>query len=435
MPTNKPKFQLRLTSICIVVTTLALMGVGLAAIDVTQRAGGMTGLVARQMIYSLAAAVAFVGCAILPYQKIGRWAYILFAFTLALLVLVLFLPATRGCHRWIGFGFFQVQPSELAKLSLIILLAWYLRLGDHYRRAAGLIPPFVLTLVPMGLILREPDLGTSLLLLPTLYAMLFMAGAKARHLLSIVTVGVVVLLMPLPTQLGPLSPVDKRERVATAYWTTGPADKPTTAYSAAALTAMKIHQLKRVNGWLRQGQPDVIQGQGYQLFQSKLVLGSGKITGRGNWQHADVYFRNLPEDHTDFIFSIIAGQWGFIGCLGVFLLYGVIIVCGVEIAASTTDPFGRLLAVGVLALTVTQIFINVGMTMGLMPITGMTLPLISYGGSSLVVNCAALGLLVNIGQRRPIMLSRRPFEHDEDLSHMPYRPMEGQFRTYPSSRQ
>jgi rod shape-determining protein RodA len=431
MPTKKRKFRLRLTSICIVATTLALICVGLAAIDVSQQAGGMSGLVTRQITYTLAAAGAFALCTLVPYQKIGRWAYIIFAFTLALLVLVLFLPANRGCHRWIGFGFFQVQPSELAKLSLIILLAWYLRLGDHYRRILGLIPPFVLTLVPMGLILREPDLGTSLLLLPTLYAMLFMAGAKVRHLLGIMAVGLAILLLPLPTSLDQLGPVETRERLATAYWTAGPADKPTVAYSAAALRTMKIHQLKRVNGWLRQGQADVIKGQGYQLFQSKIVLGSGKITGRGDWQHADIYFRNLPEDHTDFIFSIIAGQWGFLGCVGLFLLYGAVIVCGVEIAAGTTDPFGRLLAVGVLALTVTQIFINVGMTMGLMPITGMTLPLVSYGGSSLVVNCAAMGLLVNVSQRRPITLSRHPFEHDEDISHVPYRPMEGQFRTYP----
>lgn len=431
MAVAKGKLKIRLTSVLIATTMLALMAVGFAAINVSQQAEGTSGLVARQMIYGAVALAAFAVLAFVPYQRLGKLAYPLFAFTLGLLVLVLFLPANRGCHRWIGLSFFQVQPSEFAKLALIILLAWYLRLGDHYRKALGLIPPFLLTLIPMGLILREPDLGTSLLLLPTLYAMLFLAGAKIRHLLGIMLMGIIILLFPVPRPLGNLSPLEARQRIATAYWTTGSSEKPDTAISAAALSAMKSHQLPRIHGWLRQGEADIIQGEGYQLFQSKIVLGSGKLTGRGDWQHGEIYFRNLPEDHTDFIFSIIGGQWGFLGCLGVFVLYGVIIVCGVEIAAATTEPFGRLLAIGVISLMVSQIFINVGMTMGLMPITGMTLPLISYGGSSLVVNCAALGLLVNVGQRKPITLARHPFEHDEDTSHMPYRPMEGNFRSYP----
>lgn len=426
MPPEKRKLKIRLTSVLIAMMTLALMSAGFAAINVSQQAEGMSGLVVRQMIYGCGGLVAFALLAFVPYQKLGRFAYPLFIFTLALLVLVLFLPAKRGSNRWIGLGFFQIQPSEFAKLALIILLAWYLRIGDHYRKILGLIPPFLLTLIPMGLILREPDLGTSLLLLPTLYAMLFLAGAKIRHLLGIVLVGVIILLCPVPRSLASMGPLETSQRIATAYWTSGPEEKPDTVVSAAALAGMKYHQLKRINGWLK--------GEGYQLFQSKMILGSGKITGLGDWQHGEIYFRNLPEDHTDFIFSIIGGQWGFLGCLGVFLLYGGIIICGMEIAATTTDPFGRLLAIGVLALMVTQVFINVSMTMGLMPITGMTLPLISYGGSSLVVNCAALGLLVNVGQRRPITLARHPFEHDEDTSHMPYRPMEGNFRSYPDGK-
>lgn len=121
----------------------------------------------------------------------------------------------------------------------------------------------------------------------------------------------------------------------------------------------------------------------------------------------------LPFEHTDFIFSVIGGRWGFLGCLVVLGMYAVILVFGIEIATITYDPFGRLLAVGVLGLLLSQIFINVGMAMGLMPITGMTLPLVSYGGTSIVVNCAALGLLVNVGQRRPILLAPHPFEYGE----------------------
>jgi cell division protein FtsW (lipid II flippase) len=145
-----------------------------------------------------------------------------------------------------------------------------------------------------------------------------------------------------------------------------------------------------------------------------MVIGAGRLRGYGDWNDGEMYFQMLPEDHTDFIFSVVAGRWGFLGCLGALLLYGVIFLFGAEIAVITHDPFGRLLAVGVLALLFSQIVINVGMTMGLMPVTGMTLPLVSYGGSSLVMNCAALGLLVNVGQRRPILLAPKPFEHGED---------------------
>jgi cell division protein FtsW (lipid II flippase) len=122
----------------------------------------------------------------------------------------------------------------------------------------------------------------------------------------------------------------------------------------------------------------------------------------------------LPDDHTDFIFSVVGGQWGFFGCASVLVLYGIIFLFGADVAVSTPDPFGRLLAVGVLALLAAQIFINIGMAMGLMPITGMTLPLVSYGGSSLLVNCVALGLLVNVGRHRPMTLAPRPFEFDGD---------------------
>jgi rod shape determining protein RodA len=155
-----------------------------------------------------------------------------------------------------------------------------------------------------------------------------------------------------------------------------------------------------------------------------MVMGAGGATGRLDWNNAEAFFRMLPADHTDFIFSVVGGQWGFAGCAAVLFLYAVIFLCGVEIATATNDAFGRLLAVGVLAMLFTQLVINVGMTMGLMPITGMTLPLVSYGGSSLLVNCAALGLLVNVGQRRPRLLSRRPFEFgDRQNKSVPFGPL------------
>jgi cell division protein FtsW (lipid II flippase) len=238
--------------------------------------------------------------------------------------------------------------------------------------------------------------------------MLFMAGAKLRHLLGIVVMATVLMLLPVPHTLPSDMPASERlDHEALAYWCDHDSGK---MVSAASLVKMKGHQISRIVGWLRQDDPRVVQGKGYQLYLSKMVLGAGCLTGQRRGSLVNEYFRMLPEDHTDFIFSVIGGQWGLAGCVGVLLCYVLIFISGVEIATGTYDPFGRLLAVGVMALMFSQLVINVGMTMGIMPITGMTLPLVSYGGSSLVVNCIALGLLVNVGQRRPVLLGKHPFE-------------------------
>jgi cell division protein FtsW (lipid II flippase) len=365
----------------------------------------------KQAMFAVVAVVAFIVATVVPYQRVGRLAYPLFALTLGLLVLVLFLPAIQHSRRWIALGPLRVQPSEIAKVSYVALLAWYLRYRDNYRRLLGLIVPFVLTLVPLVLILKEPDLGTSLLFLPTLYFMLFMAGARLVHLLGIVAVTTVLIFLPVPVRIAPTTDSEMAtEHRAIAYWTFKRGDKEYAAL-AAPLAIIRVHQLKRIDGWIRQGDARLSLERGLQLRMSKTALGAGAVAGAGDWEDVKMFLSRLPASQTDFIFSIVAGQWGFLGCLGVLALYGVIFAFGLEIAVVTHDPFGRLLAVGTLMLLLSQLFINVGMTMGLMPITGMTLPLVSYGGSSLVVNCAALGLLVNVGMRRPISLAKRPFEH------------------------
>jgi len=437
---------LRYTSWPIIAAMLALITIGVLAVYVSESADpasvAMRGMTGRQIRFACVGLFGFLCITFVPYQRVGRLAYVLFAGTLVLLVALavarvighssFLLPAWRNSHRWISVGIFRLQPSELAKLTFIILLAWYLQYGDNYRRLRGLIVPFVLTLVPMALIFIQPDLGTSLLFLPTLYFMLFMAGAKMRHLLGIIVVATVLVLLPVPRKLTPrarpggegMSPAEIADRKALAYWTI---EWGGTEYAVcpALLARMKHHQVRRIDGWLRQWDSGAARDKGFQLFLSKMVLGSGRLTGWGNNKDADTLFEKLPEDPTDFIFSVIGGRWGLLGCLALLGLYGVIILFGVEIAVITYDPFARLLAVGVLGLLFSQVFINVGMTMGLMPITGMTLPFVSYGGSSLVVNCAALGLLVNVGQRRPILLGKRPFEHGpkKEKPPAPYGPL------------
>ena len=403
------KHYLRYTSWPIIAAMFALMTFGILAISASERADpAMKGFTDRQAIFACVALAAFVAATAVPYQLVGRAAYPLFAATLLLLVVVLKLPAIRYSHRWIDLKLFLVQPSEIAKVTFVVLLAGYLCKGERYRSLTGLAVPFVLALVPMGLILVEPDLGTALLFLPTLYIVLFMAGAKVRHLLGIVAVATVLMVLPVPHRLpADMAPTEVLDREALAYWGSR---KSGYLVSAAPLVKMKHHQIKRIIGWLHQESDDISRGTGFQLRQSKMVLGAGCLAGQQASSRLHEYFRMLPDDHTDFIFSVIGGRWGLLGSLALLLFYAVIFLFGVEIATTTYDAFGRLLAVGVLAVLFTQIVINVGMTMGLMPITGMTLPLISYGGSSLVVNCVALGLLVNVGMRRPILLGRRPFE-------------------------
>lgn len=408
---------LRATSWPIILAMLALMTISVLAVQAAEQADSTPpGSTIRQIIYAAVAIGGFLVAMVVPYQRIGRSAYVWFALTLVLLVVVLFLPPIKGSRRWIPLGLVQFQPSELAKLTFIIALAWYLRFRSNYRRLVGLIPPLVLTLVPAGLILIEPDLGTTLLLFPTLGLMLFMAGAKLRHLLAVVGVVAAVTFLPLPRSLEGMDVEEATDRKALAYWH-GQIGGKEYIVTAAPLARMRSHQVSRVYGWIKQADPDpdvrrrVARTTGFQLQKSMIILGSGGVRGQRLIDQKNLYFRMLPDDHTDFIYAVIGGQWGLLGCAGVIIVYAGIFICGGEIAAVTNDPFARLLVVGVLALLGTQVFINVGMTMGLMPITGMTLPLVSFGGSSMLVNAVALGLVVNVGLRRPMMLGRKPFEY------------------------
>jgi rod shape-determining protein RodA len=420
------KSYLRYTSWPIIAAMVALLVFGILAIDASEQADpSMSGRTSRQIIFTCVGLVAFLLATLVPYRLIGRLAYPLFAMTLALLVLVLLVGRGRDdARRWFDLGVVYFQPAEAAKLTYIILLAWYLRFGDHYRRLKGLVVPLALTFVPMALILMEPDLGTALLFLPTFYGMLFVAGARMRHLLGVVALATILILLPVPCRITDDASAEAvRARRALAYTSFNVAGAEY-VLTPAPLAVIKSYQVERIEGWLRQGADDLPFRLRYQLRQSKITLGSGGWTGWGNWHEAHGFFRMLPDDHTDFIFAVIGGRWGFLGCLSVLFLYGVILMMGMEIALVTDDPFGRMLTVGVLALLAAQVVINVGMTLGLTPITGMTLPLVSYGGSSLVINCAALGLLINVGQRRPVSLAPKPFEHGRRTDRpRPYEPM------------
>ncbi len=347
-------------------------------------------LTLRQGLY-LVTGVGLLLLVLVPsYRRIGQYAYWIYWSLVVLLALLLLdkygidLPFISGSRRdtvwrWIRFGPMSIQPSEFMKVGLILALAYYLRYRSSYRTWRGLIPPFLLTLLPMLLILKQPDLGTLLMLLPVLFVMLLVAGARLRHLATIVLLGCA--MVP-------------------AFYFFG----------------MEDYQRDRIQVLFKQNTDDQQwhMKQGYQLRQSLIALGTGGLTGEGYGAGAFVRYDLLPEEHNDFIFAVIGNQWGLIGCLVVILAYVVIIICGLEVAMVTNDPFGRLLAVGVVVMIVVQALLNICMTLGLAPITGMTLPFVSAGGSSLWANFLALGLLVNVAQRRPMLIAHPPFEHQDD---------------------
>lgn len=297
-----------------------------------------------------------------PLRHICPWLYVA---SLASLVFVLFMPAINGSRRWIPLGVFDFQPSEPARLAFILALAHYLMYRESQRTIRGLIPPLIMTVFPLMLILREPDLGTAMLFLPILYAMLYAAGAKVQHLLAAAAIGI----MLLPLLWGQMSP-EQRSRVVMVFTQTDGGTAP--------------------------------PGDGFHLHQSKQVMALGGIWGsisRDEPVIDDPSAYTLPAARTDFILSLIGERYGIIGCGVLLSLYGVIVFQGLKVAGKSREPFARLVVVGIVAMLATQSLLNASMTVGLMPITGITLPMCSYGGSSLMSTCLSIGLMMNIAMR------------------------------------
>jgi len=358
----------------VVAAASLLIVLGLAGISRGDQLAGSGLYFTRQLIWIALAIPALIAAAWVPYRSLRPASYVLFGATIVLLLLVFLMPAHRGARRWIPLGFFDMQPSELAKLTYILALSHYLMFRRNFRRFLGLFIPFLLTLVPLVLVLKEPDLGTALLFLPMLFAMLLAAGARVRHLVLIGMMGVAV------------TPV---------LW-----------------LGMNAEQKSRVVSLLTQvDDGPAPRGDGYHLFQSKRMLSLGGTWGSelAGMPVDDPAAYHLPAARTDFVFCLIGERFGLIGSLLTLATYVVLITKGLSIAASTREPFGRLLATGIVTLLATQAIINTGMTVGLMPITGMTLPLVSYGGSSLVATAIALGLLINVAIRPGYEVTAEPF--------------------------
>lgn len=346
----------------------------------------------KQVIYLVVAFVCMAVFQAVNYLKIGRYSVAFYLLSLGLILYTVIgakisLPGVRtirGQTNWISFGPVSLQPSELMKIAFVMLLARYLRFRSNYRTLTGLLPPFALAVVPIAMILRQPDLGTAILFVPALFVMLFVAGAKIKHLLAIVGLGMA--LLPVA-------------------WFSG-ADLPVFRHFPELV---KEYQRKRVYAMF-QSDPATLQRTGFQQHNALIALGSGGIGGKGLGNIP--IGRRVPEAHNDMIFALIGEQFGFLGAAAVLIAYIVLFAAGLEIAAATREPFGKLLAVGVVAMLASQTFLNLMVAVKLLPVTGITLPFVSYGGSSLLASYMAAGLLLNIGQNRPLVMAKDAFEFE-----------------------
>ncbi|MGH7950442.1 MAG: FtsW/RodA/SpoVE family cell cycle protein [Limisphaerales bacterium] len=340
--------------------------------------------------YSLGIGVGGALC-LVDYHTLARWAMVAYWATIFSLVVVLIphVGSMRfGARRWIDFGPFQFQPSEFAKLAFILAAANFLsRPQDELRQPAIFWKGIGLLLLPFALILKEPDLGSALVLLPTGLVMMFVAGTPKRYLLKLTgIVGLLAVLFLADILFAPralqihMQPY-QRDRLLVYF------GRDYTAFAPANATPEQLRSL-------HQQQLD----DEYNVRQALISVGSGGLTGKG-WRHGTQNALGyLPRAvaHNDFIFSVIAEEEGFVGSVIVLALYAVVLFTGLRIAGQARDRLGKLVAVGVVTLIFSHVFINIGMNIRIMPVTGVPLPLLSYGGSSVLGSLIAVGLMQNI---------------------------------------
>ncbi len=324
----------------------------------------------RQMLRFSIGLALMLAIALIDVRFLFRWAYLAYFATLGLLIAVELMGTTgMGAQRWIDLRFIQLQPSELMKVVIVLALARYFHglSREEIARPFYLLVPILLTLAPAALVLKQPDLGTAAMLLMVGTAVFFCAGVR---LWKFAVVGVLGLsAIPIGWQF---LHAYQQQRVMTLF---NPENDPL--------------------------------GAGYHILQSKIALGSGGLFGRGFLQGSQSHLNFLPEKQTDFVFTMLAEEFGMVGGLVLLGLYAVLMIYGLAIAIRSRNQFGRLLAVGIACNIFLYIFINIAMVMGLIPVVGVPLPLISYGGTAMLTIMAALGLIMSIYIHRDVRIPRR----------------------------
>jgi rod shape determining protein RodA len=349
--------------------TLGLMACSLIVLHGATRndvAGSPWYYVERQGAYAGVGLALMLALARFDYSRLRDFKLALYGLLIASNLLVLAVAgATRGSRRWISLPFFQFQPSELGKVLLIVALAGFLvdrmrRISERQTTARVML----LALGPAALVILQPDLGTGMVYVTVAVALLFVAGTSWKHLTALLALFAVsaALVLAVAPSLG--------------------------------FHPLKPYQVQRLTGFLNPSHDP--RNQTYQINQSLIAIGAGGKTGRGVRHATQTGLNFLPEHHTDFVFSVVGETYGFAGAAVVLSLFALLIWRAVRILTMAKNLFGALIAGGILAMLMFQVFVNVGMTIGIMPITGVPLPLMSFGGSSMLVTFIALGLLQSI---------------------------------------
>jgi hypothetical protein len=378
--------------ILVVLPALALSIIGVVAIGTTE-----PGFASRHLMYLLVGLAAAAAVSWSPWcrpSNLERWSPFIFAGSILLLLIVIapgvpesIVRARNGARRWISLGITDIQPAEIAKVAFLLMLATLLQRTRSHRTLRGLVLPGFLALVPAALIALEPDLDTTLLFVPVLVGVLLAAGCRKRH----------IALFALCASL-----------VAPAAFFGG---------------VLKPHQRARVDAYIAQLQGDKRYRNdiGYQADRATTLIGAGGLWGMPADEASILIERNrLPEDHNDMVFSVICCRWGMVGAIVVWGLVAMFSIGCFLVANHTHDPWSRLVAVGAGCLVAAQAIINTGMNIGALPIAGITLPFVSYGGSSLVVSWMLVGLVYGLALWKPRGVKRESFEFDDDR-----RPREG----------
>jgi rod shape determining protein RodA len=317
----------------------------------------------KQLLWFAVGLAAMVGAFLFNYKILDRWAQPIYILCISLLIGVLFFGKyVGGSKRWLIIGPISFQPSELVKIAVIISLARYYSKDAKTRgfTLRELVKPLMIVLLPVLLIGMQPDLGTAGLLLLIAGSITVFVKIERRSFVYLITSG--ALLVPL-------------------IW-----------------FFLKEYQKKRILVFFNPDRDPL--GAGYHIIQSKIAIGSGMLTGKGFLEGTQNALSFLPEEHTDFIYSVLAEEWGFLGSVTLVLLFLILIFWGLNVAHGCREPFGTIVAVGITGMIFWQVFINIGMAMGLMPVVGVPLPFISYGGSSVLTTAVGIGLLLNVSMRR-----------------------------------
>jgi rod shape determining protein RodA len=356
----------------LVLTSIALAGIGLAliysatAFRLTQQGFSDQFFVRRQVIALIIGLLVMVVAAAVDYRWTRAYSPLLYVIAILLLLAVLtpLGEEVNGARRWISLGPFNLQPSEVGKVAVIVALSALLHEQKGNPGLATVGWGLLIVGLPMGLVFLEPDLGTSIVFVWLAFILFMVGGVRARYLFGLATVGIAGVVAGL------------------------------------RLDVIEEYQLRRLTAFLDAGNPELALGSAFHTRQSLIAIGSGQIGGKGYLEGTQNTLSYVPENHTDFIFTVVGEEFGFLGAVFVLALLALLMWRGLRISMMAKDLYGTLVAAAIVGLLALQVFVNVGMTLGIMPVTGIPLPFLSYGGTSLIVWFGLIGLLLNIHMRR-----------------------------------